>query len=340
MIYIFGGGYKSLLFALYLKNLRKKITIVTYNKDTIKYCATENIDYIQFEKVRPKVTSIYELFTLKKILDGLIKKIDLGKEDCFILTGIALAYDSFYLAKELAKKGKVFYKIADRKFKKYKPQLHKPIFFRGAIFRPALKLILGIDIIYYEANKDPRLGIDENFLKKHDIEEYKPDIPTEEMIIEAIKKIKSNFREFDNLIIDDGGPLKNIIKFDSMMKLYDNLFKLPIGFAFKKHPSSKKHKGKAIMDFYDHFKHCEELPKYIPVELFCNNIKKNVLSIFSASLTTTSQFEHLNTISLLELVDWQNESYKKEFKDHLIMASKNKILFPKSFDELKEILLE
>lgn len=340
MIYIFCGAYKALMFALYIKNLGKRITIITYNKDIMRYCIEENIDYIKIEFIRPKVTSIYKVFTLKKVLDNIIKKIDFSKENAFILFGDAKAYDSFYLAQEFSKKGVVYYKNPDRKSKKYKAPKFKPIFFRGGIIRIVLKLILRLDLIYYRSDiRSPCFGIDDNFLKKNNIVEYEPNIPSEELILEAVKKSKSNFKEFDNLIIDDGGPLENIIKFDSTIKLYEKLFRLPIEFAFKKHPKPTTQESQSDLSFYELFKHCEELPNYIPVELFCNNIKKNVISIFSTSLITASQLQHLKAVSLLELVDWYDESYKKELKNYLMKESKNKIIFLNGFEELKKILL-
>ena len=52
MNYILGGAYKTLLFALYLKNiLGEEITIVTYSNIIIKYCKAEKINYIEFEKM-------------------------------------------------------------------------------------------------------------------------------------------------------------------------------------------------------------------------------------------------------------------------------------------------
>lgn len=338
MIYIFCGSYKALLFALYLKNLGKKITILSANKDLIKYCVAEKINHIEFER-RPPFTSFFELFTYKKILNDVIKKINIDKDDIFILTGKMGSYEGFYFAKELSKRSRVYQKNPDREYKIFEPPRFKPFFIRGFIGRVFLKLVLGLDIMYYESNRDPRIGIDDNFLNKYNIKEYETDLQFEGLILEAIKKTKSNFKSYDNLIIDQG-PITGIVTFDSIRKLYKNLFELPIGFAFKKHPSPTTKMDQSEMSFYKLFKQCEELPSYIPVEIFCNNIKKNVISLFSASLITASQLEHLKAISLLELVDWNHDYYKKEFKDHLMTQSKNKILFPKNFEELKEILLK
>jgi len=114
---------------------------------------------------------------------------------------------------------------------------------------------------------------------------------------------------------------------------------LKLKFALKKHPTLEKESSDAASVHYKVFDSCEELPAYIPAELFYNNIRKNVLTLFSASIITASQFEHIKAISLLELIHWHHESYKKEFKNYLMKESKNKVIFPNSFEELKEILL-
>lgn len=338
MNYILGGAYKALLFALYLKNLGKEITIVTYNKDIIKYCTAENIDYIPFERLRPTITSLHKLYTLKKMLNGIIEKIDIKRSDKFFLLGNIKAYDSFYLAKELSRKSVGYYKNVDRELKKYKAPKSKPIFFRGAIIKFFLKFVMSLDLIYYEGNNgNPVFGIDDKFLRKYNILEYKPNVSSEDLILDVVKKSKSNYKEYDNLIVDEE-PL-SMIKFSSIKDLYQNILRLPLDFAFKKHPHSSNLNDQIDLSYYKIFKKCEEIPKYIPVELFCNNIKKNVIAVFSTALTTASRLQHINAISLLELVEWYHKPSKKHFKRQLIKDSKNNIIFPNSFEELKEILL-
>ena len=339
MYYVFAAGYKSLLFALYIKNVScKEIVIITYSTNIVKYCEAENIKYILIDQFPPRISSIFKLFAFKRKLDEIIKKIDLGKEDAYIILGMATGYGRFYLAKELSKKGNVYHRRIVRELKKFKPSWSKPIFIKGILYKIIMKLIFDLNIMYYETNKDPRMGVDNDFLKKYNIRDYAPDLHTEEIILEAVKKSKINYRDYDNLIVDDGLS-SNILKTDSLQKLYKNLFEMPIEFAFKKHPKPLEQMEQVELSFYEPFKHCDELPMYIPVELFFNNIKKNVLSVFSASLIIASKLEHIKTISLLELVDWHHETYKKEWRSHLIEKSNNKILFPKSFEELEEILL-
>lgn len=340
MHYIYCVSYEPLFFALYLKSLGEKITVVTHNKNIAKYCEVKNINYIQFENIRINVTSIHKIFTFKKILDNVLKKIVLEKGDIFYLTGEIKTYNAFYLAKELSKKGVVyFYNSGKYRLEKYKPPKNKPFFFRGGIIRLMLKLYLDLDLIYYNSRGVPCFGIDDGFLKKHNIVKYDTDISAGEMLLNIAKRSGNNYEKIDNLIIDQGA-LENIVDLESVKKLYKNLFKLPVEFAFKKHPRSVTQMKQPELLFYEIFKSCDELPEYIPVELFYNNIKKNVLSIYSTSLVVASQFDHLKAISLLELVNWDNNSFKEEVKCHLTEKSNNKIFFPNSFDELKDIINE
>ena len=338
MHYVYCIAYEPLFFALYLKSLGKKITVVTHNKNIAKYCEVKNINYIQFENIRIGVTSIHKIFTFKKILDEVLKKIVLEKGDCFYLTGKIKTYNAFYLAKELSKKGVVyFYNSSKYRLEKYKPPKNKPFFFRGRIIRLMLKLYLNLDLIYYNSRGVPCFGIDDEFLKKHNIIKYDVDISAGELLLNVAKRSEINYKKIDNLIIDQGA-LENIIDSESLKKLYKNLFKLPVEFAFKKHPIRPKNSSNS--HFYNIFEKCYDVPEYIPVELFFNDIKKNVFSIYSTSLVAASQFDHLKAISLLELVNWDNNSFKEEVKCHLTKKSNNKIFFPNSFDELKEIINE
>jgi len=351
MNYVFSRAPKPLLFALYLKNvLEEEVTLITCDKDTIKYCDIEKIEYIQFELKdtrfefgKYKIASIYKLSALKKMMDEVIEKINPGKEDKFFLVGLPMkAFDSFYLAKELSKKCVVYHRNPhDRQISIFKSSKYKSIFFRGEILRIMLKIVFGLDLMYYEYNNNPTLGVDDKFLKKYNISIYLPGVSSRELDLNTMKKTKSSYKEYDNVIIDDRTPLENVTKFDSTKKVYEELFSLPIDFAFKKHPTSTSviPGGRLSKSFYKIFKNCEEIPRYIPAELLCNNIKKSVISIHSVTLIAASQLPHLKSVSLLELVDWYNESYKKEFKNYLIEKSDNKIIFPNSVKELKEILL-
>jgi len=341
MNYVFCGAYKGLLFGLYLKHSGEKITIVTDNKDLIQYCKVEKIDYIK------SVTSLafadfYKILNFKKKLDETIEKIDIKKEDAFFILGSVKGYGYYYLAKELSKKCDFsYYKSVDlegRELKKFKPPWYKPIFIRGGVLRIVMKIFLGLDLKYYDANTILCLGITDDFLIKYNIKEYEPEHSGEDLIFKGLKASNKKFKEYDNLIIDQG-PLVNYVEFDSLKQLNKKILKLPIKFAFKKHPNSLN-ETEFKKKYYKIFDNCKILSKYMPVELFLINNEKSVIAVFSTSLITASKFDNLKSVSLLELVKWHNKKTKEEWRQTLSKASKNKILFPNTFEELKEILLK
>ena len=86
------------------------------------------------------------------------------------------------------------------------------------------------------------------------------------------------------------------------------------------------------------FGDCEELPQYIAAELLLNNVRKNVIAVSSTPLVVASQLEHLRAVSLLELVEWYHEDSKNKMKSDLVKMSKNRIIFVKDFEELKQLL--
>ena len=340
MNYVYCGSHLPLLFALSLKNKGEKITILSFSEDVIKYCNDENIDFIKLEYIRPTASSPHKVFTLKRMLDNALEKIECGKEDCFFLTGRGKDYDSFYLAKELSKRGCTIYYTdsGGAELKKYIPPGFKPFFIRGEVIRVLFKLILNLDLKCYTIYDVPFFGIDDEFIEKYNVKEYALERTHPELILEVAKKSKISYGKCENLIADQGS-LAGVINFYSLKNVYKNLFDLPLKFSFKKHPGPTQQENKSDILFYKLFKHCDEIPKHIPIELLCNNIRKNMISVFSFSLIVASNFKHLKAISLLELVDWCDDSFKSTMKKLLIEKSKNKILFPKNFDELKEILL-
>ena len=111
-----------------------------------------------------------------------------------------------------------------------------------------------------------------------------------------------------------------------------------MSFAFKKHPRHKGAETEVRMLYDELFGDCEELPQYIAAELLLNNVRKNVIAVSSTPLVVASQLEHLRAVSLLELVEWYHEESKNRMKNDLIKRSKNRIIFVKSLEELREVI--
>lgn len=336
MNYIICPSYASVFFALHLKNSGKKIKIITHNISVKKYCRTADIDCIYFDYVDVPITRLYKIFILKSRIDKLIKKINIKKEDNFYLLDNSYDINTFYLAKEWSKKGNVYFNMLGRKFDTYIENKYLNLsFFARTSLRYLFKILLGLDLIFLEVNGAPIFGFNDKFLKKNKIMKFSLNKNLNELQLDAMRKSHIKLRGYDNLIATEGN-LSGIINEDSLVKMYKSLLKLPHTFAVKFHPrvlkTQKLEKYEKLCINY------EELSDYIPVELLFNNIKKNVIAIYSTSLSSASQLEHLKAISLLELVEWNNPSYKKEVKAWLIKESNNRIIFVKTFEELNKLL--
>jgi hypothetical protein len=79
------------------------------------------------------------------------------------------------------------------------------------------------------------------------------------------------------------------------------------------------------------------LETYIPVEMFFNSIKQNIVSFHSASLITASSFDNVCVISLIKLVGIDSDFRDKVISD-LSKKSNNKIHFPESFEDFEKII--
>ncbi len=338
MNYIFCPSYASVFFALHLRNSGKDIKIITDNISIRKYCRTFDIDYIYFDYVDVSIIRFYKMFISKNRIGNLIMKIDIKKEDDFYLLDNSFDINGFYLAKEWAKKGNVYFSILGRTFDTYTENKYLNFsFLVRAILKYLFKVSLGLDLIFLEVNGVPIFGINDKFLKKNKIKKISLDKNLKELQLEKIGKSHIKLREYDNLIVS-GGNLSGIVNKDSLIKVYKNLLKLPYKFVVKYHPRLLK--AQKLARYEKVFINCDEFPSYIPVELLFNNIRKNVIAIYSTSLSFASQLEHLKAISLLELVEWNHLSYKKEVKDFLIKESNNRIIFVESFEELNKLLEE
>jgi hypothetical protein len=269
-------------------------------------------------------------------MDNLIKKIDIKKEDIFYLLDNSFDINGFYLAKEWSKKGKVYFNILGRIFNTYTETKYLNLsFFARTSARYLFKIFLGLDLIFLEAYCAPIFGINDKFLKKNKIKKISLNKNLNELRLEAIRKKHIKLKDYDNLIAADGG-LSGIVKEDSLIKVHKNLLKLPYNFAVKYHPRVLK--TQKLARYQKPLMNCNEFPDYIPVELLLNNIRKNVIAIISSSLVSATQLDHLKAISLLELVEWDNPTYKIEIKKRLIKESNNRIIFVKTFEELNKLL--
>lgn len=137
-------------------------------------------------------------------------------------------------------------------------------------------------------------------------------------------------------LIVDQGDLSDIVKYDSLVNAYKSLFKMDLDLLFflKKHPvQSVKYK-----DYYIIFKDCTELVDYVPVELFFQYIDGCVVAPYCSSLMIASGLPGITAISLLDILDWYDMSFKEEVKKNMMKQSYGKVLFPCDIKELEYII--
>jgi hypothetical protein len=337
MNYIFCPSYASVFFALHLKSSGKEIKIITNNISVKKYCRSADIECIYFDYIDISITRFYKIFIFKSRIKNLIKKINIKKEDNFYLLDNTFCYNGFYLAKEWSKKGNVYFIYNLVKFPKnyIKDKYLNLNFLEKTTLIYLFKIFLGLDLILFEVNCRPIFGFDDKFLERNEIKKNTLNRDLRELQLDAMRKSHIKQKEYDNLIITEGS-VSGILNENSVQKMYKNLLKLPYKFAVKHHPRVLKTQKSERYEKL--FINCEEFPDYIPVELLFNNVRKNVISLFSTSLIAASQLEHIKAISLLELVEWNNPAYKKEVKKWLLKESNKRIIFVNNFEELNTFL--
>lgn len=79
----------------------------------------------------------------------------------------------------------------------------------------------------------------------------------------------------------------------------------------------------------------DDAPNYLPPMCLYNKSIKLYLGIYSSALYDT----HGGTVvSLMDMITWADNDLKQNIKNMLISRSRNKILFPDSFEEFKSIV--
>ena len=332
MKYIFCPSYASVFFALYLKNSENEIRIITDNISVREYCKIAELDYIYFDYVGVPITRFYKIATLRRRIDNLIKKVDIKEADDFYLLDNSYDISGFYLAKEWSKRGNVYFNNLQGLYtNQIKDNYLNFGFLTLTSLKYLFKIFLGLDLIFLEINSAPVFGINDKFLKKNNIKKIAVNRNLKELKLEVMQKNWVKQNECDNLLITEGLLGSNTVNHPSAKRMYRYLLSLPYKFVIKTHPN-QNYTDKGF------FKKFEKYPNYIPSELLLGNVKKNMLSVFSATLIAASQLEDLKTISLLELVEWNNPSYKNEVKNWLIKESNNRIIFVKNLEELNDVL--
>ena len=330
MNYVNCPSYASLFFALHLKNRGEEITAITTSDNIKKYCDHVNIRCFQLKRFYFGTAIFQKIFEFKEQIHALIAHLKISPGDEYYLLDISYTLEGFYIARVLNDKIKVnLSNLEEVRFKQYTGYLWEKRWLSFQFLKLFMKTCLGIDLILWDVNSEPVFGIGEKFLFRNKITELRLEKSLSELKIESMIKNYVKLKEYDNLIADQEVLLSGRIKANSILKLYEQLLSLNVSYVIKEHPNSKDSKL---------FGNLPKYPDYIPAELLLENIKKNVISIFSTVLTAACQVNGLRAVSMLELVEWENENYKTYMKEWLTDQSSGKIVFVKTLAELKELL--
>ncbi len=329
MNYLYCECFAPIFFAEYIKGKGEDITIITINKNLIKYCDFAQIRCIYIERVGLRTLSFHKLFIFKKNIWKVIDNLNINKEDKFYLFDDGYILEGFYFARLLRNKHVTYYYKTNEYPERYKNKISLRLL--SAIFDKVFyELFLGLDLILIKTSgKHISFGIDKDiFFKKNNISIALEKKSFNEIRFEIINDKTINIDKYESMFVDQGNCsnfLKNGYLDDIIKAFSDSSNKIVI----KEHPHFS---NTNLFEGFDKF------PVFVPAEFLLGNIKKNVISICSTTLITVSKIDQLNAISLLELVEWKDEAYKKEQKEYLKKESNNKIIFVETMEELINFL--
>lgn len=332
--YIYCPSYPSLFFALYRKQNGSNIKIVTDNECIKKFCEDFNFPFNFF--TTPQIPSIYkpiDYILFKKYLDKFIKTLKFTKDDQFFLLDYAYVPAGFYIAKECSKIGIVYFYLIGREYPIYVPMKKNEFkYYYYLVQFIIIKFFWGLDLIIRIGAGALIYGIDENFLKKNHINQYSPDKNVIDFKVEVVKHFSISMKNYQILIALEGEMSGLVDDTTILYELYLKIGSKVPSLVIKFHPQGK-------MDVYDNpnkllLKNFDKFSECIPVELLLNNIDKCVIATISNALSFTARMNGIKAISLLDLLKWKDINQKESFRRILIQESDNRVLFPKTIEEL------
>lgn len=324
-VFVYANSYYGIFVGLYMKSLGYKVILLTYTDNIKKACNALELNYISIAFFTNKDF----IFNSKAVSKEIKRLTDVvGKKQfhfshrqfdilCFLLTDRLktrsnvyfhpienLFLDSFSKMKRLIKK-RFYIHLIIKLFINIKWNLKLKI-----IVYPNM-VLLGLNNAFFNSGIN-KINYNQSFgsLKK-------------QLIIQ--NQIKSE--PCVNLFVTQ--PYKTIgaISGTSVYNLISEINNCGIDITFKYHPRDSNRANKR--EFY---------PSYLPVELLYTNVKNSVISVYSTSLIHACEHSHIIAISILDMIKWNDQSYREEMRAFLKKESNNNIYFPTSLEELKDLL--
>jgi len=318
---------------LYLLKKGLEVTVITNNRDVLGYCQSKKIKTIYCDLTRIKLTNI---FALKKEVRSILKIIPKNSNIYFLFR----SYDTtgFYLIKELGKNNKLFFKNINPNLEDLYPQKRYINYFCVKYYYKlllliALKVFADLDLTLKYIDSNWVLFLSTKFLRRNNVHNLNLKGTYAELKAEVIKVFYEKTQpKCKTLILKDDFRLDSIINEKYFIDIYSYLaHKQGLDIMMNSHPWPISLNNSKTSFF-------KECPSQIPCELLFPNVKSHVVSTCSSALITASFFKNLKAIALLELVVWKNKETKRRMKKWLTQSSDGRIVFPKTLDELIELL--
>ncbi|MFW6025686.1 MAG: hypothetical protein ACOCRX_05025 [Candidatus Woesearchaeota archaeon] len=338
--YFYCKSYQMLNLALYYKHiLNENIIIITPESRIIEVCNFLNTDYIEHHPFKFKGWKSlfpYWLFLKyrKKVINEITRVNNIIKEE-----ELHFSHDQFavfcFLLISYNKNSSIYFHDFEFKYPRNKfpfPNIKSYIIWlqmfliKGIYKNPPLEL-------RKTSNSGPVISLKHEFIiKKCNIFDYDAD-QYHQKTLALFKSLNINYPEIDRLFIAQNHNLnsKNYTKKQKLIleKIFATLNEY--NFKVKRHP-----KFQEPFVGYDF----PEIHRNIPVEFFFNKINICVVSFHSSALITAAKLDKFKVISLIDLIVDREKSYMQKWKKKLIKDTEDKIYFPQTLDELKNLLNE
>lgn len=324
MIYFYCQSYQAFNLALAL-NTDTDVSVITASKNIISACEFLKVKYIEH-----KYFGITEMIRNKGEVDNEVNRlVSVIKNDELHYSHTQFAVFCFYLVKILKdNNGNTLFH--DFEFLYSKPRIIS-IIKKNYVLTKLKQILLtykyNLPIEVRMSTKNSfMISLNMDYIHKHCKYIFYDKDFYYDTTLKMFKNFKLDYPEIDNLFIAQTFFNKSFFKkdkIDSVLSIINSKI-----FSVKNHPKLGAHAG---------LENCIVIPEFLPVEFFFKKVNRNVISIHSASLITASKFDHIKTISIIDIIK-TDDHFMEEVKQELVEKSDNKILFPKTMFELKSLL--
>ena len=186
-----------------------------------------------------------------------------------------------------------------------------------------------IRFVYKQVHSLLVLGIDDSFITSNSIHLIDDKDTFFNSTLNLFIKAPARYKTYDNIFLSQNLVNNKFVDRTDLFKMYAWL--LENGINVKLHPGMKEHE-----QFY--FKDLLIDDNSVPVELLFNSVKKSVIAFHSAALITAAKFNHLKSISVIDLLKTNDNDFIMKVKADLQVKSDGKIFFPQTLDELERLI--